>query len=97
MNILKTLQRLESGSWKVFWERDYVENIERLQMRAKSFENALKKYFFCKVAGAQPATLLKNKLHYKHFSWFIYLLRTTAYHENFKEKNKNFEMQCILC
>ena len=40
MNILKTFTTVRKGSWKVFWEKDFPENIERLQIRAKSFENA---------------------------------------------------------
>ena len=42
MIILKTFRTFKSGSWKVFWEidlRKMSKNIERLQIRAKSFEN----------------------------------------------------------
>ena len=42
MNVFKTLQRLEAPARKVFWEIDVPkmsENIERLQIRAKSLEN----------------------------------------------------------
>ena len=74
------------------------KNNERLQIRAKSFKKYLKGCFFGKVSGPQSATLLKDKLHY-HFFQFICLLFKTQLliKENFKQKSKNFEMQCILC
>ena len=43
MNILKSLQRLESATEKGFGKIDIPKrsrNIERLQIRIKSFENA---------------------------------------------------------
>ena len=57
----------------MFWKIDVPKmskNIERLQIRAKSFENAqmIKGVLFWKVAGPQSSTLSKDKLHYKYFS-----------------------------
>ena len=43
MNMLKTFTKVWSGNWIVFWEIYFPKmsrNIERLQIREKSFENA---------------------------------------------------------
>ena len=67
MNILKTFQQLEAATEKRFWEINVPKmsrNIERLQIKVKSFENAYRSAFF----GPESAALWKNKLHYKYFS-----------------------------
>ena len=58
----------------------------------------LKECFFSKVAGPQSETLSKDELHYKYFSIDLFAFQEQLLSkENFKEKSKNFEMQCILC
>ena len=75
----------------MFWEINVPKiskNIERLQARAKSFENTW--VTFGKVAGPQFATLSKDKLPLTplklFFNWFIYLLRTAAYQGKLQRK-----------
>ena len=52
MNIFKTFTTVRSGSWKIFWEKgtpNMLKNIERLQIQAKSFENAWRSIFLLKL------------------------------------------------
>ena len=52
MTILKNFSTVRSDGGKVFWEisvRETLKNIERLQIRAKSFENAYRSDFLVKL------------------------------------------------
>ena len=65
------MQLLEVAAKKFSGNKDVPKmskNIERLESRAKFFETAWRSAFLVKVVGAESATLLKNKLHYKCFS-----------------------------
>ena len=76
----------------MFWKIDVPKmskNIERLQIRAKSFER-LKECFFGRVADPQSSTLLKGKLHYKYFSTDLFTLKATAYQGKLLQKEYEF-------
>ena len=52
MTILKNFLTVRNDSGKVFWEisvPEILKNIERLEIRAKSFENAYRSAFFVKL------------------------------------------------
>ena len=66
-----------------------LKNIERLQIQAKSFENAWRSIFFVKVESPQSATYSKNNLHYNCFSIdFSTFKEQPLIEENFKKKKK---------
>ena len=104
MNIFKTFTTVRSGSWKIFWEKgtpNMLKNIERLQIQAKSFENAWRSIFLLKLKALNLQLIQKITSTTIVFQLIFLPLKNNCLSKKTskkrKKKSKKFKIQCILC